>query len=194
MDASAEDREARGLSEPLADAIPAHLIGALEAEVTEQGEWLARLEARLDEVERRLPEPSAAAPDSGAAAPEMPPAHGAPGDRVVREIGAWPWNESAEWSYLLRRCEGFRVCDNSGLLGVVESVRFGNDLELPETLVVGSGSRGRRRHVEVAVSEVADVDPEQGQVKLAVPARAWLFPGSAHRRLRRRVPPAASTP
>jgi hypothetical protein len=190
MDVSAEDSEARGVREALADAIPAHLIGALEAELTEHGEWLARLEARLAEVERRLPESGA---DLGAAAPEVPAEHAERGKRVIREIGAGPWTESAEWSYLLRRCEGFRVCDSSGLLGVVESVRFENDLDLPETLVVGTGGPGRRRHVEIAVSEVANVDPEQQQVKLAVPARAWLFPVSS-RRLRRRLPPVAPNP
>jgi len=195
MDAGAKDPEATGVGEPVADPIPTHLIAALEAELTEQGERLARLEARLDKVERRLPEPGAARPDPGTAAPKIArAAHGARGDRVVRAIGDWPWNESAEWSYLLRRCDGFRVCDSSGVLGVVESVRFANDLELPETLVVGAGGRGRRRHVEIAVSEVADVDPEKQQVKLAVPARAWLFPGGGQRRLRRRLPPAAPNP
>jgi hypothetical protein len=78
MDASAEDSQARGLREPSAEAIPAHLIGALEAEVTEQGEWSARLEARLEEVERRLSDPGAAGPDSGATAEIVPPAHGGP--------------------------------------------------------------------------------------------------------------------
>jgi len=179
----------RGSPDLSADAIPAQLIGALEAELAEQGEWLARLQARLDEVERRLAERGAAVPESGATTGEVGGAtHRDPGDHVVRAISGRPWDETAEWSYLLRRCEGFRVCDSSGLLGVVESVRFGNDLELPETLVVGAGGRGRRRHVEIAVSEVADVDSEQRRVKLAVPARAWLFPGSGHRRLRRRSP------
>jgi hypothetical protein len=169
-------------------------MGALEAELTEQGERLARLEARLDEIERRFPKPGAAAPDPGAAVPQVEPiAHGDPGQRRVREIAARPWADSDEWSYLLRRCEGFQVCDSSGLLGLVESIRFGYDLELPETLVVDAAGRGRRRQVEIAVSEVAGVYPEQRQVKLAVPARAWLFPGSPHARIRRwlRRPPAA---
>jgi hypothetical protein len=189
VDTGGKGKAARALREPSVDEAAIELMVALEAELTEQSERLARLEARLDEVERRLSGSATAAPEI------LPAAQGSSSKHAIPQIGGWPWDEAAEWSYLLRRCEGFCLCDSSGLLGVVESIRFGNDLELPETLVIATGGRGRRRRVELSVSEVAEVDPEQRQVKLAVPARAWLFPGRAHRRLRQwRLPPAAPNP
>jgi uncharacterized coiled-coil protein SlyX len=151
----------------------AQLIDALEAQLTEQGERTARLEAQLSEVEQRLADLSAAVPAIVPAA-----AHEDHRRREVREIG-WRWSQAAEWSYWLRRCEGFVVRDGSGAVGVVESVRFGGDLELPETLVVGAGGRGRRRHVEIAVSELAEVDPEQREVVLAGSADALVLPGAS---------------
>jgi hypothetical protein len=148
------------------------LIVALDAALSEERERTAQLESRLERIEEYL----------GVEAPfdAVPPS--APGETEARveaprvSIDTWHWDEAEEETYWLRRCEGFRVNDSSGALGVVDSVRFGRDLDRPETLLVVARRHGRRRRFEVAVSELAAISPEQREITLAVPARDWLLP------------------
>jgi len=147
------------------------LIVALEAALCEERERTAQLETRLERIEERL---GVAAPVDPV--PQSAPARtetGAEAPRVSIDTGRW--DEAEEETYWLRRCAGFRLCDSSGALGVVESVRFGRDLDRPETLLVVARRHGRRRRFEVAVSELAAISPEQREIRLAVPARDWLL-------------------
>jgi hypothetical protein len=152
------------------------LIVALEAELSDERERTALLEERLRRVEGRLAARDAA--ERVAPAPRREVRRRAP----VRSIDPVRWDEAAEWDYWLRRCEGFRLLDHTGVLGVVESVRFGRALDRPETLAVVTGRPWRRRRFEVAVSEVAEVSGERHQITLAVPAGGWLLPAAARRR------------
>jgi hypothetical protein len=149
-------------------------IAALRDELLYALERTAQLEGRV----RRLEEGFAAASPHDVATPPSPSepevAH-----VTVRPINSWRWDETAEQAYWLRRCKGFRVCDSSGVLGSVDSIRFGDDLDLPETLVVLASHRWRHRRFEVAVSEIADISSEREQITLAVPGRDWLLPAAS---------------
>jgi uncharacterized coiled-coil protein SlyX len=155
-------------------------LDALEAELVEARQRATELEARVRTIEERLA--AAETLDAPARPPHerMVEARPAP----IRSIDSWRWDEAAESAYWLRRCEGFEVTDNSGVLGIVDSIRFGRDLDRPETLMVVAGRRWRRRQFAVAVSELAEVSPEEQRVRLAVPARDWLLPPSRRGRLR----------
>jgi hypothetical protein len=61
--------------------------------------------------------------------------------------------------YWLRRCEGFRVEGPGGRLGHVKGIRLGSSAD-PEALEVGAGLLGRRRLL-IAVSEIAEIVPEE---------------------------------
>jgi hypothetical protein len=151
------------------------LIVALEAALSEERERTAQLETRLERIEEHLgvgapveavPRPGAGEAEARVEAPRV-------------SIDTWHWDAAEEETYWLRRCEGFRVRDSSGELGVVDSVRFGHDLDRPETLLVVARRHGRRRRFEVAASELAAISPEQREITLAVPARDWLLPSSS---------------
>jgi hypothetical protein len=147
---------------------------AIEAELVEVRERADALEARIRSIEDRL-EPKAAG-----ASGLRPPGEAELRPGPVRSIDSMRWDEVAERAYWLRRCEGFRVSDSSGVLGIVDSIRFGRELDRPETLIVAAGRRWRRRHVEIDVSELAEISPEEQRISLAVPARDWLLPSARH--------------
>lgn len=146
------------------------LITALEAELVEERERANRLEDRINRLEQRLAPPTPAEPV------QQSPDQGEPVSKTARPtIDSWRWDESDERAYWLRRCEGFRVSDSSGVLGHVDSVRFLRELEEPDTLIV-LNKRWPRRLCEIAVSEVAEIAPERREITLAVPALDWLLP------------------
>jgi hypothetical protein len=153
------------------------LIVALEAALREERERTTELETRVELIEQRL----AAASPVAAAHPPSANQTKAPAAAVPTSIDSCRWDEADEETYWLRRCEGFRLCDSSGVLGVVDSVRFGHDLDRPETLIVVARRRWRRRRFEVAASELAEISPDQQQITLAVPARDWLLPTASRR-------------
>jgi hypothetical protein len=175
------DAQQRAVSERA--KLEQELIGTLRTELLEAVERTAQLEKRVQRLEGQLY--AANLPDEATPPPPNEPevvAH-----LAVRPIESSRWDEAAERAYWLRRCEGFRVCDSSGVLGTVDSIRFGHDLDLPDTLVVLAQRRGRRRRFEIAVSELAKISPEQEEITLAVPARDWLLPtASRSRRLSHR--------
>ncbi len=146
------------------------LITVLEAELVEERERAGRLEDRVNRLEQQL------APSAPAEPVQQSPDRGEPVGKTARStIDSWRWDEADERAYWLRRCEGFRVSDSSGVLGHVESVRFLRELEEPDTLVV-LNKRWPRRECEIAVSEVAEIAPERREITLAVPALDWLLP------------------
>jgi hypothetical protein len=154
------------------------LIVALEARLSEERERTAQLEARLERIEEHLG--VAARVDALPRSDQQTEAR-AEAPRV--SIDTWRWDETEEETYWLRRCEGFHLRDSSGELGVVDSVRFGRELDRPETLLVMARRHGRRRRFEVAVSELAAISPEEREITLAVPARDWLLPSPSPWRL-----------
>jgi hypothetical protein len=157
-------RSARG------QAALVELITALEAELVEERERAERLEERINRLEQQLAPFVPAEPDHQSRDQEEPV-----GKTTRSTIDAWRWDDADERAYWLRRCEGFRVRDSSGVLGHVDSVRFLRELEEPDTLVV-LNKRWPRRECMIAVSEIAEIAPERREIMLAVPALDWLLP------------------
>lgn len=73
--------------------------------------------------------------------------------------------------YWLGHCEGFRVRAGRRRVGVVDSVRYGPDPGLPETIHVCAGTV-RVREVAVPVADVERLDPRTRTVWLHAPADA----------------------
>jgi hypothetical protein len=161
---SGKGNRRRDAREPLAS----ELITALEAELAEERERTARLEDRVRRLEGQL---APSVPDEADHASRVPV------EPVVKalSIDSWHWDEGDERAYWLRRCEGFRVSDYSGVLGHVDSIRFEHELEKPDTLVV-LNKRWPRRQCEIPVSDIAEITPERHEITLAVPLRDWLLP------------------
>jgi len=96
--------------------------------------------------------------------------------------------------FWLAHCEGFLVDSPEGPVGVVETVRFGSRLDLPDEIEIRAG---RIRPIEfvVPIEEIVEVDPEAELIRLAYGPRVTRHPW-AHTllpRARRRLDSFVST-
>ena len=82
--------------------------------------------------------------------------------RVPRDANAPPADEDAYW---LARCAGFSVYDQDGRMGTVCSVRFGQRLDVPDTLVVRTGLF-IRKFLLIPIGQVEGISPDQRRVLL----------------------------
>jgi hypothetical protein len=71
--------------------------------------------------------------------------------------------ESREQDALLLRCEGFEVDSPVGLVGIVEGLRFGSRIDVPDFLEVRGGRLGRELLL-VPVEAVQEISPEEERV------------------------------
>jgi hypothetical protein len=82
-----------------------------------------------------------------------------------------PTRSSYGDGYWLRRCEGFLVETPTRRIGRVSGIRYGETTNEPEELEVRSGLFGRKQ-LMINVHDITEIDPEQGVLSLADPARA----------------------
>jgi hypothetical protein len=122
-------------------------LGALEEELESERDELARLHQQLDEhvvrisnLERRLGQLTPAEGDEPRPVPlkTLPRTRAAPAG--TGDFGAI----SEELSYALARCEGFEVDSPTGLVGLVEGLRFVSRIDRPDLLEVRGGRFGRQ--------------------------------------------------
>jgi hypothetical protein len=134
-------------------------LGALEEELESERDELARLHQQLDEhvvrisnLERRLGQLTPAEGDEPRPVPlkTLPRTRAAPAG--TGDFGAI----SEELSYALARCEGFEVDSPTGLVGLVEGLRFVSRIDRPDLLEVRGGRFGRQLLL-VPVEQVEEV-------------------------------------
>lgn len=134
-------------------------LSALEEELESERDELARLHQQLDEhvvrissLERRLGELTPAEGDEPRPVPvkTLPRTRAAP--TGTGDFGAI----SEELSYALARCEGFEVDSPTGLVGLVEGLRFISRIDRPDLLEVRGGRFGRQLLL-IPVEQVEEV-------------------------------------
>jgi hypothetical protein len=144
---------------------------ALEAELAEERERLAAVEAQL------AAQSAALARLSG----EPVPVARRPGDPAPRHVELWRRDPTTCPEYWLCHCEGFTVEARERTIGVVEEVRYASRHDCPDELVLRVG-RLRQRLFAVAVDEVEALDAREQRVVLRRDPR--LRPGGLPLRVR----------
>jgi hypothetical protein len=121
-------------------------LAQLERQVQDQAQRIAELESKLALM--------IGAPQASPEEREAP-----------RRTVAVRRHDGAGREYWLAHCEGFQVVSPTGAVGVVQSVRFGSRLDLPDEVEIRAG-RLRPLELVVPIAEVEDVEPEKERIRL----------------------------
>ena len=86
--------------------------------------------------------------------------------RPTAEESNDPTRSSYGDDYWFRRCEGFLVETQTGRIGRVAGIRYGERTNEPEMLEVRSGLFGRTVLL-ISIEDITEVDPEKGLLVVA---------------------------
>jgi hypothetical protein len=155
-------------------ALTEQLFGPTPAQDDPQPSSLAELERRLHDQAERIAELESRV----ALLPREEQAASNGGPQVPRRTVALR-REKDSREFWLAHCEGFLVDSPTGPVGVVESVRFGSRLDMPDEVEIRAG-RLRALELVVPVAEIDAVDPEHERIRLVCDPRVARRQGRVH--------------